>query len=202
MEYRRFAPGQSDVSTFAFHEHRERAPHLEQPIHRGRLHRTAQLTHDVVDQIRDDPRDPVTIVDLGCGDGGLLSLLRRIPGAHVYGYDFQPSNVEGWTERSLLQCTRRLNFIAEWDEVRDADIYVCTEVLEHLEDPHELVRWVAARNAWFIASSPVDEHAGSIDGCHNWAWDADGYRALLEQAGFTWTHHEFIDRFQIIVGKP
>jgi hypothetical protein len=119
-------------------------------------------------------------------------------GMLVAGYDFQPSNKYGWGERGVS--ARQLNFVEHWDEVVDADIYVITEVLEHLTDPHEMVRRIYRRGAQIVASSPWTEHAKSHDECHAWAWDMEGYAALLTQAGFRIKEHLKTTMFQVIWG--
>lgn len=203
MEYRRFPRGQSPVSTFSYHEHRERAPHLEQPTHRGRLELAVDTVCLVIDYLEHLDRPSLRVVDLGCGDGGLLQLLQSSrcgAGVIARGYDFQPSNAAGWGERGVR--AESLNFIDNWSEVLHADVYVCTEVLEHLEDPHHLLRRVRARNAALVCSSPHDEHEGSIDASHNWAWDFPGYRALVDDADFDTVHHMTVDRFQVIGAVP
>jgi hypothetical protein len=183
LEYRRFPLGESPVSTFEFHEHRERAPHLEQGIHQGRLRTAAILVHKF--SVGPEGRGLNTLItDLGCGDGGLLSLLRDTGYTHTHGYDFQPSNVEGWLERGVLLDCIRLNFIEEWNDVVRSDVYVMTEVLEHLEDPHGMLRQIRERDAGVVCSSPWMEHEGNIDGCHNWAWDMPGYTKMITDAGF------------------
>jgi 2-polyprenyl-3-methyl-5-hydroxy-6-metoxy-1,4-benzoquinol methylase len=182
MEYRRFAPGESPVSTFEFHEHRERAPHLEQEIHRARLQCAAYYVARASGGIT-----PCRVVDLGCGDGGLVSVLVNVGGLDVYGYDFQPSNVAGWVERGVEHRCRAMDFVANFDAIANicgAHVYVMTEVLEHMEDPHGFLRRVRKTGASLVCSSPWMEHEGNIDACHAWAWDTPGYVAMLEGAGF------------------
>lgn len=186
MEYRRFPEGASEVSTFEFHEHRERAPHLEQHAHRERLLKAAELVRRWKDS---QPKTHVRVVDLGCGDGGLVALLNESNDISPYGYDFQPSNADGWVERGIADRCERRSFVDVWAHIKHADLYVLTEVLEHLEDPYEAVRRVAERGAALVCSSPWMEYEGNIDGCHNWAWDQPGYTAMLEACGMktvTW----------------
>lgn len=180
MEYRRFAPGESHVSTFEFHEHRERAPHLEQGVHRPRLMRAAEYVISAAQTMR----APVTVCDLGCGDGGLISVLKPARELLVFGYDFQPSNVKGWNERGVLLNCKLQDFVHDFKNVRDADVYVMTEVLEHLDDPHGMLRQVRERSAHLVCSSPWMEHEGNIDACHAWAWDMPGYIEMIHNAGF------------------
>lgn len=199
MEYRRFPPGESPVSTFAYHEHRERAPHLEQPMHQWRLSEAARMVTDFVREHR-SPR--THIIDLGCGDGGLMSLIQQMNGDYVdvSGYDFQPTNAAGWTERGVR--AESLDFVSEWDRVPRADLYVCTEVLEHLEEPHELLRKIRERDAAVVCSSPHDEHEGSIDASHNWAWDVGGYTEMINGAGFHVIAIAVAGRFQVQMATP
>lgn len=187
------------VSTAEFHHDRERAPHLEQGIHRPRLEKAAEFVAAAAARVLGAGVMPAEVVDLGCGDGGLLSLVQQIPNTVAFGYDFQPSNAAGWAERSVR--AEALNFVDHWDKVDPADIYILTEVLEHLADPHRMVRQVAERGAYLVASSPWTEHAGSHDACHAWAWDMDGYRALIEQGGFRVLRHEQVDMFQVVLAE-
>lgn len=190
-EYRRFAPGESHVSTFDFHQHRERAPHLEQGIHRQRLETAAEFVAQLaVGHAQFD------VVDLGCGDGGLLQLLRQQANVHAVGFDFQPSNAVGWVERGVN--AHAMNFVKDWIAVPDADAYVMTEVLEHLEDPHGMLHNVAKRYPrGIVCSSPWMEHEGNIDACHAWAWDMPGYISMIEDAGFKVTQSRRVDIFQV-----
>lgn len=197
-EWKLFDGASADVSTFEFHEHRERAPHLEQGVHQGRLRLAADFVREAVDRVEDRVTKPCHVMDLGCGDGGLLSLISRLPWTIAWGYDFQPSNAQGWQERNVT--AHALNFVEVFDELPVADVYVMTEVLEHLTDPHLMVRKIRARsdNVQLVASSPFTEHAGSHDACHAWAWDQDGYAALMRDAGFSVVRHETTGMFQVI----
>lgn len=185
-EWRLFDGDTPHVSTFTFHEHRDRAPHLEQPVHRGRLLRTAGLIREI---------GPASVVDLGCGDGGLLSLIADIPS---WGYDFAPANAAGWAERGVTAEFR--DVFNTRDVPRWGQVAVLAEVLEHLADPHGAVEWVSRHAEWVVASSPKDETGTEYGDCHAWAWDMDGYRALIEPH-FEVINHEPVDWSQIIVGR-
>lgn len=174
-------------ATFDYHKDRERAPHLEQDHQSPRLHAAARLVREA---------KPESVVDLGCGDGGLLSLIKDIPS---WGYDFQPSNQEGWTERGVTA------FLGDVFNTR-ADVMwgqlaVATEVLEHLENPHDAVRWISRNATYIVASSPHNERPDGHDpDCHIWAWDHDGYRDMLAEH-FEIIKHETIYWSQLILGR-
>lgn len=174
------------VSTFAFHAHRDRARHLEQIDHRQRLEACARIIRGLT---------PASVVDLGCGDGGLLSLIADIPS---WGYDFQPSNTEGWLERGVTAKLR--DVFNSLDGVTWGEVAVLTEVLEHLADPRTVVGWVSRNVTWVVASSPKDETGDRHGDCHAWAWDMDGYRALFEPH-FDVTRHESVGWSQLLVGR-
>ena len=193
MEAKLFVGDTPHVSTFAFHEHRERAPHLEQFVHRERL---LLARNYVALAVQDVPRPLTKIVDLGCGDGGLLSLLTEVPLAAAVGYDFQPSNAVGWAERGVIAYAR--HFVDEWPAIPYADVYVLTEVLEHLADPHRMVRRVRERGAQLVCSSPWTESYESHDECHAWAWDQEGYAKMLTDEGFQIRAHTTAGMFQIV----
>lgn len=205
-EYRLFPEKETPhVSTAAFHAHRERAPHLEQPVHRPRLEKAAEFVNDAAlrawsGNTSGEPLGRIAVSDLGCGDGGLLSLLDQFGDIEAHGYDFQPSNEAGWRERGVS---------AELLDVFGEDIglvvpgliSVMTEVLEHLADPHEVVRWIGQHSRYLVASSPWNETPASHDECHCWAWDQNGYRQLIVQGGFTILRHETVGQFQVILAE-
>ena len=213
-EHKLFAGEVAYVSTFDFHKDRERAPHWEQDTHRPRLekaiefcrlawHRQNDIIQTRAEAVRSDPafRSPV-IVDLGCGDGGLVRQLLD-HGATAYGYDFQPSNAAGWVARGIRETWMfEKNFVVDWDAVMWADIYVITEVLEHLTNPHKALRRIRDRNAQLVCSSPATEHALSHDECHAWAWDEAGYAMMIKQAGFQIERHERVGMFQVVWAVP
>jgi hypothetical protein len=184
------------VSTAEFHADRERAPHLEQPAHRPRLEHAAGLVLAAVQLVaRGGAR--ATVSDLGCGDGGLLSLIQDHTTA--WGYDFAPANVAGWAERGVTAEALDV-FGADRDAVKFGDITVMTEVLEHLADPHGVVRWVGEHSPFIVASSPWGERPDWHDECHAWAFDRVGYRALIEQGGYRILRHDPVGQFQVVLG--
>lgn len=181
------------VSTAEFHADRERARHLEQPQHRPRLLRAAELVAKAGDRL------DVTVSDLGCGDGGLLFLL-AVRGFTCWGYDFAPANAAGWIERGVTAEALDV-FGADREKVKFGGVTVVTEVLEHLADPHGVVRWIGQNSRYIVASSPYTEGPWGHDECHAWAWDPEGYHALIEQGGFEIIEHNGLDPFQLILGR-
>lgn len=206
-EWKLFDGDVAAVSTAEFHRDRERAPHLEQWNHRPRLERAMHLVGDAIDVLTVDDVRLITVSDLGCGDGGLLQLLKsHVPNALAYGYDFQPSNLNGWAERGVDGRFVDVFGGGPWlinPDVALGEVVVATEVLEHLTWPHAVLREVVRRGLtrYVVASSPWTEHAGSHDACHAWAWDHAGYHELFTGAGLTVIKHESVDMFQLVLAE-
>src|ERR1044072_785456 len=130
MEYKLFEGDIPYVSTAEFHKDRERAPHVEQPAHRARL----QLALDCVRAAAHWYGEP-TLSDLGAGDGGFLSMVAPYVG-RAWGDDLCPANIAGAEEAGVD--VRFADFTV--DDVAFGTIVVMTEVLEHMAEPHEMLR--------------------------------------------------------------
>lgn len=170
-EWRLFAEGTvPDCATADWYADREAAPHLEQDGHRERLALTESMCLQAIDA------GARSVCDLGAGDGGLLSVLPSSVSA--VGFDLQPANVTAAQQRGVTVVLQDITAI----QLPTADLYVATEVLEHLLDPHRLVAELPGR--FLVASSPYTETAESHYEHHLWAWDLDGYRQMLENAGW------------------
>lgn len=207
-EWRLFEEGTvPEWTTPGWYAGRERAPHLEQELHRPRLmEAAAQAAAAAVEH------GAKTLVDLGAGDGGLLQLLQReAPTLDAWGYDLQQTNVDGAAQRGVTvylgDVIEGVEYLGESEDgtrqtmpTQWADMAVATEMLEHLVDPHGFVRTIAEHCRVLVASSPHTERPGAAYGFHTWAWDVDGYRALLQHGGFEVVRHETVGMFQVITG--
>jgi 2-polyprenyl-3-methyl-5-hydroxy-6-metoxy-1,4-benzoquinol methylase len=184
---------QGEVAPFTddeFYRDREAAHHMEQDGHRDRLLKT--LEYALVAQ---QELGRKTFSDLGCGDGGLVQAAAQ-RGLNVWGYDMQPANVE-YAQRSRVVDVRLTNF-EEDDDVAYGDCSILSEVLEHVSDPHRLVKNLPSRV--IVASSPFHETDEAHYEFHNWAWDDEGYAALIEQGGYNVVRHEHAWLSQVILG--
>lgn len=204
MEWRLFDEGTiPEWTTPEFYAGRDAAPHLEQEGHRDRLLLTADMVERAI--IRSDSPDfgPTTVVDFGAGDGGLMSLIPR-PLGFIRGFDLQPSNVEAAKMRGIEVelCDVVSELTPDWFEPRN-HIAVCAEFLEHLIDPHGFVaRLRGCPFTHLIASSPYTETADSHYAFHTWAWDRDGYRAMIEAAGWRVIRQETAWICQVLLAVP
>ncbi|MDM4722760.1 methionine biosynthesis protein MetW [Micromonospora sp. WMMA1363] len=188
-EWRLFPAGTvPECTTAAWYRDREHAPHLEQDAHRARLMASAGFV-----ALTAATRGYRTVVDLGAGDGGLLSLLG--PAMTGWGYDLMPANLAAAKGRGVdVRYGDVLTDPIEW-----ADIAVCTEMLEHLVDPHAFVRTVGEHARALVCSSPWQERPGTAYEHHTWAWDHEGYRMLVEQGGWVVQRQRSVGPFQVLL---
>jgi 2-polyprenyl-3-methyl-5-hydroxy-6-metoxy-1,4-benzoquinol methylase len=176
-----------EYTTAEWYAERESAPHVDQDLHRPRLDAAAHYVQMMVDGRRR------TVVDLGAGDGGLLSLLPASVKEHAWGYDLQQSNVDAAAHRGVdVRYGDVINGEVDW-----GDIAVATEMLEHLIDPHEFVRRIWQHSTVLIASSPWTETREEHYDFHTWAWDLDGYTRMLESGGWQVVDRQTRGMFQI-----
>lgn len=191
MEWRLFPEGTiPEYTTPEWYAGRLSAPHLEEPGHRERLFATADSVIHL---------DPDTVVDLGAGDGGLLSLLRAA-GIKCWGYDLQQTNVTVATNSRHVDVAYS-DIVNDFDSVNHGDdVAVMTEMLEHLIDPHGFLAKVSQKYSRVVASSPWHETPDNHYEFHTWAWDMDGFKAMFEGVGFMVVKHYIVQGAQIIVG--
>lgn len=192
MEARLFPEGTiPDYTTAEWYVDREAAPHVDQALHRPRIDAAVQMVLSVY-------RPGMSVVDLGSGDGGMLSLPDRYVAPHEkWGYDLAPANVESAAQRG--QDVRYANVLV--DQIDLGDIAVTTEMLEHLVDPHGYVAHLSQHVDYLVASSPAFETAESHYGYHAWAWDVDGYAQMINSHGFTVINHQIVGMFQVALAR-
>lgn len=189
MEQRLVPRGHPLEDSAAFFRDRKHVPHLDRKPHQRRLYRCASLADELI-----QAHDLKSVSDLGCGDGGLLSIIRSP--VEKWGYDVRKASV----------ANARLGIkVIEADLLTDTfevgDLVIITEMLEHLADPHGFLASLP-RPKVILASSPGRETKdGRHDHTHVWAWDEDGYRTMFEKAGFEVIHQEMVGNFQVLVAR-
>lgn len=183
MEWRLFEEGTVPFYTTAefFAAHPWIPPELQHG-HRERTEMAARVIRGFVAE-----HSPTSLVDLGCGDGSLLNLIRDLP-IPMWGYDAGEQNIAIGQANGLD--TRRTDLIGQ-TPIEWGDLIVATEMIEHLVDPHSFVRDLPGNK--LVLTSPSAETGDWHYEHHAWAWDLDGYRELAEGAGWTVTHQEECD---------
>ena len=133
------------------------------------------------------PLQPQSVIDVGCGTGDLLRLLvDRLtpPPERIVGIDHAEAGIRR---------ARQLMPGAEWlvDDLYAPslggevfDLVVCTEVLEHLDDPNRAVATLCSLCATggTVAITVPDGAVDSWEGHVNF-WSEDELRVLLEPSG-------------------
>lgn len=173
MEWKLFEGDNSELVTAEWYKNREPAHHLEQGDHKERLLIASELVKQAVEL------GAKTAVDLGCGDGGLLKLLKDM-GIKSWGYDLAPSNVD-YAVKSRGVDARYTDVNST--NIEYGDVAILTEVLEHMINPHKYVRDLPSR--YLVASSPYNEDDKYHYEFHLWAWNREGYDNLITQGGYS-----------------
>ena len=128
--------------------------------------------------------EPRSVVDVGCGSGHLLrALLDRREIADAAGLDYAAAAIER-ARRLVPEGTFTVGDIHTFDAGRTFDVVLCTEVLEHVEDPgaarHALGRLVSP-GGHVVATVP-DGEQDEWEGHANF-WSRDEFGAFLDPLG-------------------
>lgn len=114
--------------------------------------------------------------DLSCGDGATLKSIELE--TKIFG-DMAPGH-EMWGPLELTL-----------DHIPVVDLYVCTETLEHLNDPDTVLKQIAAKAKVLVLSTPVNAWDDENEE-HYWAWDVSAVEKMLRDAGWT------VDQFMLL----
>ena len=154
-------------------------------------HRIYGRGHDVrVEVTKNIVRDAVAITnarsigDLSCGNGEIAkaSGLKTI-----FLGDFAPSyQFQGPIEKTI-------------HEMPNVDVYVCSESLEHVEDPENVLRLIRGKSRYLVLSTPI-ENWGDTNAEHYWAWGRPDVEELLKKTGWTPNIFSFLDT--TVFGEP
>lgn len=191
MEWKLFNGDHSEFVTPEWYSDREAAHHLEEYGHSERLAKAAEFV-----KIARRMYGANTVSDLGCGDGGLLSLLRPEE-VTAWGYDLSPNNVN--YAQGVRGVDAKLTDFSKDAQIEYGDITIMTEVLEHVINPHEILASIPSK--FVVVSSPYGETGDAHYEFHLWAWDLEGYAEMVKGAGFDILHHETAWLNQVILAK-
>jgi hypothetical protein len=202
-EWRLFEEGTiPDFTTREFFDNHPWVSPLHQAGHEERTVMAECAIRDLVSQ-----HAITSLTDLGCGDGDLMRRLQDL-GIPMRGYTAGRENVQRAHMAGLN--VQLHDFIAEPFEYDD--LIVMTEVLEHLLDPHGFLAQLDSQ--FIVVSSPSAETGEWHYYHHAWAWDLEGYRTFVENAGWQILDQRECDapmnnhnnqwrpqKFQVIVAK-
>lgn len=136
----------------------------------------------------------LTIADLSCGDAAIPNgIADQIPVKLTLG-DYAP----GYEHTGPLEQT-----IHDIDRV---DLFICSETLEHLDDPRLALDLIRDKANLLLLSTPLDE-ADDSNPEHYWSWSKDDIAGLLELSGwepsgyYAELHYPNCHGFQIWLAK-
>jgi len=123
-----------------------------------------------------------TIADLSCGDAAIARRVAARHGGNLILGDYAP----GYEYTGPIEKTIRF---LRW---RQAHLFICSETIEHLDDPDAVLKLIRDKAEHLILSTPDGE-----DNDHNpehvWAWDAEAVEQMLKVAGFQPVVHTTLD---------
>ena len=134
--------------------------HSEWPDHRARVRSTIAVAQ-WFEGVR-------SVADLSAGDAAIIDALD----IHAkYIGDFAPRyEFTGPIEKTI-------------DLIPKVELFICSETIEHLDEPLEALKKIRAKTQFLVLSTPDGENnQGNPE--HYWGWTADDMRALLIEAGF------------------
>jgi len=144
--------------------------HTQWQDHLARVVMTAQFVRTAAGTIRGDA------ADLSCGDGAILKSV-DVEGGRLFG-DYAPGHeYVGPIEETI-------------DQIPGVDLFVCTETLEHLDDPDLVLKQIRGKARFLALSTPIGAW-GDTNPEHYWVFSRAGVEDMLNAAGFS--PHAFME---------
>lgn len=129
----------------------------------------------------------IDVVDLTCGDGVVMNALLEAGWVEKYemgdlvGADHL--TLEGKIEDTLPLVSQKINGLRPWD------LFICTETIEHVQDPEKLLAEIREASDHLLLTTPLDETVKHDNPEHYWSWSREDMRELLLEAG--WQPHKY-----------
>lgn len=116
------------------------------------------------------------IADLSCGDAHIANeVSRECGGVETILGDYAPGYlIQGPLEDTL-------------EKLPHVGMYICSETIEHLDDPDAVLKQIHAKADTLVLSTPIGETVDDGNPEHYWGWDTDGVGDMLFKAG--WQPH-------------
>ena len=116
-----------------------------------------------------------SIADMSCGGAGVTPELGRYFGVIPTLGDF--GNVYGYPYVGTLQETV--------PQLGVVDLFVCTETVEHLDDPDADLKLIREHCRNLLLTTPIWEEPEVVSHGHLWTWRRSDVEEMLADAGFT-----------------
>jgi ubiquinone/menaquinone biosynthesis C-methylase UbiE len=109
------------------------------------------------------------VADLSCGNA---EIARSLNAKYTFLGDFAPGyQFEGPIEKTIK-------------ELPDVEMFICSETLEHLDDPDFVLKEIRKVTNKLILSTPMDNWNDPNEE-HYWAWSKSDVEVMLRLAGFS-----------------
>lgn len=125
-----------------------------------------------------------SVADLSCGNGEIaksLCFTNTFLGDFAEGYHFV-----GPIENTILG-------------IPEVDVYICSETLEHLDCPEEVLGLIRKKAKSLVLTTPIGAW-NDTNKEHYWAWDREGVETLLKDSG--WSIETFAMLDSTVFGEP
>lgn len=147
--------------------------HTRWDDHRFRVDVTSALAHHLL------PRGG-TVADLSCGDAAIAVRLGASHDATLVLGDFAP----GYAFHGPIEETI--------EQIPDVDLFVCSETIEHLDDPDMVLAAIRRKAKTLLLSTPEGE-TDDRNPQHVWGWDCEAVEKMLRDAGFAPAVYNLLD---------
>lgn len=147
--------------------------------HNLRVETTKIIAKDIAWQVR-----AKSVADLSCGNGDIAKSLNL--GTTILG-DFAPTyEYSGPIEENI-------------EKITNVDIYICSETLEHLEEPSKMLSRIREKSKSLVLTTPIENWEDTNEE-HYWAWNKNMIEFMLEKHGFS--VEVFIPVDSTLFGEP
>lgn len=121
-----------------------------------------------------------SIADLSCGDGTVAKALADTWQAKLLLGDYAPGyKIQGPISETIHQ-------------IPMVDLFVCTNTIEHLEEPDRDLALIRQHCRGLLLSAPLEEWEEPSSG-HYWAWDREAVEEMVVKAGFAVSGFVYVD---------
>jgi hypothetical protein len=109
-----------------------------------------------------------SIADLSAGDA---TIINSLDAKEKYYGDYAPG----------YQLTGHIDDTLK--DIPDVDLFICSETLEHLDDPDTTLKSIREKTKYLFISTPKGED-NTNNSEHYWGWDDQDIKEMLLNAGF------------------
>lgn len=151
--------------------------HTWWPDHIERIHRTCSVLYDFAVEV-----GAQSVADLSCGDAAIIAGCGKSWNDGIHLGDLVTPKVQSWAAQYYQGPIEQTI-----EQIPPVDLFLCSETLEHVEDPDALLRSIRDKAQHLLLTTPHGEnHARNPE--HYWSWEREDISDMLWDAG--WKHQE------------